>query len=81
MENNITYLLCMNEEGLLLYEESINRLIESNCKDFMVYKLVDGNRNYQTDIDIWQVEIEINEQFYSMLHLNLCQKFRPISKP
>ena len=31
---------------------------------------------------IWAtVEIEINEYFYSILHLNLCQKFRPISKP
>ena len=80
MENNITYLLCMNEEALLLYEESIDSLIESNCKDFMVYRLIDGNRKYQADIDIWSVEIEINEHFYSMLHLNLCQKFRPISK-
>ena len=71
----------MNEEAQLLYEESIDRLMESNCKDFMVYRLVDGNRNYHTDIDVWSVEIEINEYFYSILHLNLCQKFRPISKP
>ena len=81
MGKNITYLLCMNEEAASLYMESINRLVESDCFDFMVYKLVDGNRKYQAGIDTWSEEVEISEGFYSILHINLCPKLKPSPNP
>ncbi|MEM8937945.1 MAG: hypothetical protein AAGC64_01205 [Bacteroidota bacterium] len=80
MARNIIYLLCMNDEAFLLYEQSVGKLLESDCFDFMVYRFVDENRSYQTDIDIWSVEVEINEDIYSALHLNLCKKLKPVPK-
>jgi hypothetical protein len=70
----------MSMEAYLLYQNSIDTLMESNCSDFMVYKLFEGNRNYHLDIDNWDVELEISEGFYSKLHINLCQKLRPSAR-
>ena len=60
----------------IVFSESIRTLIESSSFDFMVYRIVDDNRSHLLDIDTWTMELEITEQAYDKLFLNLCQKLR-----
>ena len=72
--NTINYMLCLNEEAKFLFKNSKQELIRSQCCDFMVYKVMNGNIRNLPDYDDWLEKMEIDEDTYGELHLNLCQK-------
>lgn len=76
--NTINYKLCLNDEAKSLFISSPQELVKSNCSDFMVYRVVNGNIRNLPDYDDWQEVLEIDEDIYGELHLNLCQKIGKI---
>lgn len=74
------YFLCMNEEASLFFSESAQSLIHSKCFDYMIYRVVKENEQYDADMDTWSIKVEINEDLYLRLHHNLCHKLREFAK-
>ncbi|MDC6365211.1 MULTISPECIES: hypothetical protein [Flavobacteriaceae] len=54
--------------------ESKQKLIESKCHDFMVYKILNGYTGNHSDYNNWQEKMEIDADTFFELHLNLCGK-------
>lgn len=72
IERQNSYFLSVNKEAMDLYLESRDALIDSDCYDFMVYKFSDfSKKGFSED---WEHQIPIDEETYSVLHLNLCSK-------
>lgn len=78
ISNTINYILCLNEEAKCLFMDSLQELVKSKCSDFMVYRVVNGNIGNLPDYGDWQETVEIDEDSYGELHLNLCQKIGKI---
>ncbi|MGS2763822.1 hypothetical protein [Sinomicrobium sp. M5D2P9] len=74
MENK--YVLCANDKANDLYQNSIDSLTGSECSDYMVYDLKSVNKGDLDDIMQWDVNMEIDEGTYRILHLDLCKKHR-----
>lgn len=74
ISNTISYILCLNEEAKCLVMSSMQELIKSECSDFMVYRVVNGNTGNLPDYEDWQEAMEIDKNTHERLHLNLCQK-------
>ena len=70
----IKYVFCSNMEAKVLFQDSIETLIDSEILDFMVFKVVDGKVKSLSGYDEWSEIIEIDETTFKKLHLNLCQK-------
>ncbi|HBU79147.1 MAG TPA: hypothetical protein DEF18_13685 [Muricauda sp.] len=70
----IKYVFCSNMEAKVLFQDSIETLIDSENLDFMVFKVVDGKVKNLSGYDEWSEIIEIDETTFKKLHLNLCQK-------
>lgn len=70
----IKYVLCSNMEAKVLFQDSIETLMESENLDFMVFKVIDGKVKNLYGYDEWSEIIEIDEITFKKLHLNLCQK-------
>ncbi len=68
----------MNDEAKSLFTSSLQELVKSNCSDFMVYRVVNGNIKNLPDYDDWEEALEIDEDIYGELHLNLCKKMGEI---
>lgn len=58
--------------------DSLQELVKSKCSDFMVYRVVNGNIGNLPNYSDWQETVEIDEDIYGELHLNLCQKIGKI---
>lgn len=78
MDKNMeTYVFYGGNSSIELFEVSREKLMESECDDFMVYRQRDN-----TDIsslegehpEDWEGPIAIDQNTYFLLHLNLCQK-------
>ncbi|SNZ01775.1 hypothetical protein SAMN06265377_3620 [Flagellimonas pacifica] len=78
ISNTIDYKLCLNDEAKSLFMNSLQELVKSKCSDFMVYRVVNGNIRNLPDYNEWQETVEIDEDTYGELHLNLCQKIGKI---
>lgn len=72
--NSIKYILCFNSEAKGLIQDSIDTLIKSKSSDFMVFKVMDDKVKNLSGYDEWSESIEIDEDTYKKLHLNLCKK-------
>lgn len=70
------YVLCVSDEALVLYQKSVGSLTASECSKYMVYDLQSVNKGDLDDIMQWDVNMEIDEGTYKILHLDLCKKHR-----
>lgn len=70
----------MKDEAYLIYSDSIESLIKSDCIDYMVYRVLNGDKSRLSDIENFPIEVNISEEWYDKLHSNLCQKLRPVFK-
>lgn len=67
------FFLCANKEALA-YRPDANALMDSDCSDFMVYKIpLNGNKELLHE-EKWDDIISIPEATYEALHLNLSKK-------
>lgn len=74
----IKHVFCSNIEAKVLFQDSIETLMESENLDFMVFKVIDGKVKNLSGYDEWSEIIEIDEITFKKLHLNLCQKIGSI---
>ena len=70
----IKYVFCSNMEAKVLFQDSMETLMESENSDFMVFKVIEGKVKNLSGYDEWSEVIEIDETTFKKLHLNLCQK-------
>ncbi|MEM8765611.1 MAG: hypothetical protein AAGD88_17485 [Bacteroidota bacterium] len=74
-----THLFYGGEEATALLKLSRERLMEADCDDFMVYRLLDGTNVEKLEkehLEDWTGPIPIDENTHLLLHLNLCQKVK-----
>ncbi len=73
-DNSIKYIICFNSEAKVLFQKSIDTLMESENSYFMVFKVINGEVKNLSGYEEWSETMEIDEGTYKKLHLNLCQK-------
>ncbi|WP_431129846.1 hypothetical protein [Flagellimonas flava] len=74
-----THLFYGGEEATALLKMSRERLMEADCDDFMVYRVLDGTNVEKLEkehLEDWIGPIRIDENTHLLLHLNLCQKVK-----
>lgn len=73
--NDYIFLFLANDEALRLYDESLNRLLDSKCTDFHMEcaPLNWDEKDHTGECEYYRV---IDYETYRKLHHNLCFKYR-----
>ncbi|WP_136468027.1 hypothetical protein [Flagellimonas onchidii] len=69
------FLFLANDEALRLYDESLNKLLDSKCMDFHM-EHVPLNWDEKKHTGEWEDYRVVDYETYRELHHNLCFKYR-----